>query len=416
MKQVNLLMCFLLGGSMSAFAQKTPAVKTFTITVTNTWNKTKLNEPVVVQLNTSDTKFKICSAVVTSSDGTEIPSQLDDLNGDYRPDELAFVADIPAGSTKKFKVTLSSTPSTRRYEPRVYAHLRLNDKSKKFPFMQSVTALGSNQPKFTYNSIYGHGVCFESEKTACRLYFDNRQSIDLYGKKHYRLELAQTNFYTTVEQKKAGFGNDVLWAGQSVGLGSFRGVENDVPQYIDSVELRSTAILASGPVRTVVEMKDHNWLYKNKQVDMTQHYILYAGHRDVEAIIKLTGPAIQSELFCTGVQKLERDNVGFLKEDGLAGSWGTNLPEKGDTIANPRETVGLGIYVPASFINHSKEDVNNYLYMIRPDAAGSIKYHFTFCCTKEEEGFKDRPSWFNYLKEWETSLRHPCKIEIKPSK
>lgn len=401
---------------MAAIAQKVRTAKTFTITVTNTWNNTKNNEPVVVQLRNMNTDFKVHSAIVTDSDGKEIPSQLDDLNGDYRPDELAFVADIPAKNKKIFKVLLSSTASTRRYAPRVYAHLRLNDKSKKFPFIQSVTAFGINPPLSTYNSIYGHGVCFESEKTAFRLYFDNRQSIDLYGKKHYQLELAKTNFYTTVNQKKAGFGNDVLWAGKSVGLGSFRGVENDVPQYIDSVELRSTSIIASGPIRTIVEMKDHNWFYKGKQVDMTQHYILYAGHRDVETIINVTAPNIQKDLFCTGVQKLERDNVGFLKPDGLAGSWGTNLPEKGDTIANPRETVGLGIYVQRAFINHSKEDTNNYLYMIRPDASGMMKYYFTFCCTKEDEGFKDSPSWFNYLKEWKSDLQHPCKIQIQPSK
>lgn len=405
----GLLCC--LTGAVAATSTK----KTLTVTVTNTWNKAKTDEPIIVRLKEAVPGFAVRSAIVTAG-STEIPSQLDDLDGDYCPDELAFVADIPAGGKKTFKVTFSTTAPQKNYTPRVYAHLRLNDKSKKYPFMKSVTALGSNSPKFTYNSIYGHGICFESEKTAFRLYFDNRQSIDLYGKRHYRLELGETNFYTTVAQKQAGFGNDVLWAGQSVGLGSFRGVENDEPQYVDSVELRGTSILAAGSVRTVVEMKDHNWLYKGKQVDMVQHYLLYAGHRDVEAIVHVQAPEIQKELFCTGVQKLERDNVGFLKPDGLAGSWGTNLPEKGDTIANPRETVGLGVYVEKAFINHSKEDANNYLYMLRPDASGTMRYHFTFCCTKEEQGFKDRKSWFNYLKDWEASLQNPCKITIRPAR
>lgn len=393
--------------SLTASATTAPQ-KTMTVTVTNTWNKAKTDEPVVIRVKDKSVR----SAVVTCN-GIEIPSQLDDLDGDYKPDELAFVADIPAKGKKTFKVTFSTTITDKHYTPRVYAHLRLNDKSRKYPFIRSITALGSNPPKFTYNSIYGHGICFESEKTAFRLYFDNRQSIDLYGKKHYQLELGKTNFYTTVDQKKAGYGNDVLWAGQSVGLGSFRGVKNDEPQYVDSVELRGTTILAAGPVRTVVEMKDHNWFYKGKQIDMVQHYILYAGHRDVETVIYATAPDIQKELFCTGVQKLERDNIGFLQPDGLAGSWGTNLPEKGDTIANPRETVGLGIYVPKTYINHTKEDTNNYLFMLRPDATGYMTYHFTFCCTKEEKGFKDRQSWFNYLKDWEAALQHPCKIQIK---
>lgn len=411
MKQINLLLCGLLYCT-SAIAQTSGTSKTFTITVTNGWNKAKVDEPVVIRLDEINPGFSVHSAIV-KNDGEEIPSQLDDLTGDYKPDELVFVTDVPAKSKKIFTVALSSAHSERQYKPRVYAHLRLNDKSKKYPFIQSITALGSNSPKWTYGSIYGHGICFESEKTAFRLYFDNRQSVDLYGKKHYRLELAKSNFYTNKDLKNAGYGNDVLWAGQSVGLGSFRGVQNDEPQYIDSVQLRGMSILASGPVRVVAEIKDHNWLYKGKQVDMVQHYMIYAGHRDVEAVINVAAPDIQKELFCTGVQKLERDNVGFLNIDGLAGSWGTNLPEKGDTVLIPRETVGLGIYVQKPYINHSKVDTNNYLYMVRPDANGDIKYHFTFCCTKEEKGIKDRQAWFSYLEDWKTSLLHPCKVKIQ---
>lgn len=411
MKRFNLLLCGLLcGGYAIAW---TPGVsRTFKVTVTNEWNRAKTDEPVVICLKDVANGLSVRSAVV--KDGRmEIPSQLDDLTGDYKPDELVFVADIPAKGMKTFTVTLSSVSSSTQYSPKVYAHLRLNDKSKKYPFIQSITALGSNPPKFTYGSVYGHGICFESEKTAFRLYFDNRQSVDLYGKKHYRLELARSNFYTNRELQNAGYGNDVLWAGQSVGLGSFRGVQDEKPQYVDSVQSRGMSILASGPVRVVAEIKDHNWLYKGKQVDMVQHYILYAGHRDVEAVINLAAPDIRNELFCTGVQKLERDNVGFLNTDGLAGSWGTNLPEKGDTVLIPRETVGLGIYVPQPYVDHVREDAGNYLYILRPGENGTIKYHFTFCCTKEEEGIKERREWFGYLKEWQSSLLHPCKIKIQ---
>lgn len=410
MKQIQLLLGGLLG-CVSAMAQQS-SLKTFTVTVTNQWTQAKTNEPVVIDLKKTLVDFPVRSATVM--DGrTEVASQLDDLNADYVPDELVFVTNVPPKSTKTFKVTLYDRQERKQYDPKVYAHLRLNDKSKKYPFIQSVTALGSNPAKWTYGSIYGHGICFESELTAFRLYFDNRQSVDLYGKKHYRLELAQTNFYTNKDFKRDGYGNDVLWAGQSVGLGSFRGVDNDFPQYVDSVQLRGMSILAAGPVRVVAEIKDKGWYYKGKQVDMVQHYTLYAGHRDVEASIRLSAPDIRKELFCTGVQKLERDNVGFLNRDGLAGSWGTNLPEKGDTVLIPRATVGLGIYVPKTYVNHVKEDEHNYLYILRPDEGGKINYHFTFCCTMEEKGMKDRKTWFNYLKNWQAALQHPCKVDIK---
>ena len=80
----------------------------------------------------------------------------------------------------------------------------------------------------------------------------------------------------------------------------------------------------------------------------------------------------------TGVQKLERDNVGFLDADGLAGSWGSNLAYKNDTVNHPRETVGLGIYVPRRYLLSKQEDENNYLYQMRPDKDGRLTYYFTF--------------------------------------
>ena len=43
-----------------------------------------------------------------------------------------------------------------------------------------------------------------------RIYMDKRQTIDLYGKFHKGLELEQTQFYTSKEQKAQGYGADVL--------------------------------------------------------------------------------------------------------------------------------------------------------------------------------------------------------------
>ena len=115
-----------------------------------------------------------------------------------------------------------------------------------------------------YNGLYGHGAVFESRLAAsCRICMDNRQSIDLYGKTSYRLEMDSTGFYTTPWKQLAQgqrFG-DILRAGQELaGAGSFRGYQNDKPCYIDTVAWRRQTILADGPVRTVVEVADGGWI------------------------------------------------------------------------------------------------------------------------------------------------------------
>lgn len=408
----HMAICLLaLAAPLAASAQTNE--KTISIVVENTWASDKVDEPVVLRLADLKPGFEVRSATVYGGKDKEIPSQLDDLDRDTEADELAFVVNIPARTKQTLQVVLSDQPSEKRYPARVYAQMRLNDKSQKNPHIRYITFEGSVPVKQSYSAMYHHGPAFESELVAFRAYMDNRQSIDLYGKKFRRLELAETNFYPKKEQLAAGYGDDVLWAGTSIGVGSFRGWVGGKLQTIDTVESRSAGVLASGPVRTVVEFFDRNWQYDGAVLNMTQRYTLYAGHRDVRVDISFreAGEAA-SKTFATGVQKLERDNVGFLDADGLAGSWGSNLAYKNDTVNHPRETVGLGIYVPRRYLLSKQEDENNYLYQMRPDKDGKLTYYFTFAAAKEERGYKNSKEWFAALPSWQTSVARPCKVTI----
>lgn len=410
MKKMSILLFAVALQSSLAMAQVNE--KTVTVTVENSWTEMKKDEPIVLKMKDLSADFTVNSISVWDK-SVEIPSQLDDLNGDMEADELAFVVDIPAKSKKIFKVVLSGQSQIKNYPARVHAQMRLNDKGQKHPYIQSMSVPGEVPVKQIYSAMYHHGPAFESELVGFRVYFDNRQSIDLYGKKFRRLELAETNFYTTKAQAADGYGCDVLWAGTSVGLGSFRGWNDVQPQTIDKVETRTASLLAYGPVRTILEFKDKNWEYNGHHLNMCQRYTLYAGHRDVEMNVRFSEAEVGKDLFCTGVQKLECDNVGFLNVDGLAGSWGTNLPNKNDTVNNPRETVGLGIYVPKKYVQDIHEDDVNYLLLMNTNNSKELNYSFCFYAGKEAEGFKDSTSWFAYLKEWQQALLHPCKITIE---
>jgi hypothetical protein len=365
--------------------------------------------PVVVDLHRHADGLHVRSAKVVC-DGREIPSQADDLNGDFRADELAFTADIPAQGEAVYHITLSDADAPRSYPRETRAYLKLHDEKGKHPEVKSITYPGNADLLDMYNSIYGHGAVFESRLAAFRIYMDNRQSIDLYGKTSYRLEMDSTGFYTTPEQLAQGYGCDILWAGQSVGAGSFRGYQNDKPCYIDTVAWRRQTILADGPVRTVVEVADGGWIYHGQTLHMTQRYTLYAGHRDVEVDIRIDG-ASPDATFCTGIQKLERHSTGFMQEDGLCGSWGNNVPEK--STPEHDEWVGLGLYTDKACRKEMKEDEFNYLTLLGTDADKHIRYYITVCARREKDGFKNSKAWFDYLRLWKTELDSPCTVSIR---
>ena len=407
-----LLVVFIITGTVN-----TAVAQTLQVTVTNPTYVNRHNVPVVVNLHKTLKKktVAVLSAIVTVHslagrvEEEPVPSQLDDLDGDLVPDELAFVYDVPAHSSVAFKVHFSPIPSLQTFPPRTAAFMKVWDRKYRYPYINSIEYQGRNEPLATYDAIYGHGAQWESELVGFRVYMDHRQSIDIYGKPTPQLVLDKTNFYSTREDIAAGLGCDILFAGPSVGAGSFRGYVDGTPTYVDSVEARGQRVIASGPVRAIVEVWDKNWLYNDKALQMRQRYTIYAGHRDVEVDISIAGAGIDDELFCTGVQKLELDNEGFVTTDGLAGSWGRNIPDKAaeDLI----EGVGLGVCVPAAFLSTTKEENLNYLMLLHP-VGGRIRYHLAICALMERDGFKDSQSWFAWLEQWRRQLDEPCKVKV----
>lgn len=381
---------------------------TYNITLSNNWNESKEYEPVVLNLNDLKLNFTPKSATVWV-ENEEIASQLDDLTGDFVADELAFLVNMPANSKKKVKITFSSKKSNKQYPPQVYAEMLISDKKEKHPQIQSLTTPGTS---YVYNNLHHHGPAFESELTAFRTYFDQRQSVDIYGKQKKQLELSTTQFYPTQAQIDEGYGDDVLWAGTTVGLGSLRGYDNGKLLNIEPVAWRTECIRAYGPIRTVVDIIDNAWEYQGKELNMTSRYILYGGHRDVRVELSFN-EELEKEQFCTGIIKLEKAEL-FNNSKGLAACWGENWPYgKKDTIDHPKVTLGLGIYVPQKYINGEPENVENVLYLIGAAGEKNLNYFITFSTVRENFGYKNSQEWFSYVEQWENNLNHPLIIEIE---
>lgn len=398
-------------------AQKGKEVSVLTIKVTNPSGADRKDVPVVIDLHKTLKKkaANVLSARVTalpSKDSAQgEPVQLDDLDGDLIPDEMAFVCDVPANTTATYKVQFLPISSNETYSPRTAAFMKVWDRKYRYPYINSIEYQGRNEPLATYDAIYGHGAQWESELVGFRVYMDHRQSIDIYGKPTPQLVLDKTNFYSTREDIAAGLGCDILFAGPSVGAGSFRGYVNGEPTYVDSVDARGQRVIASGPVRAIVEVWDKNWYYVGKTLQMRQRYTIYAGHRDVEVDIHLAGDGVNDLQFCTGVQKLELENEGFInKANGLVGSWGKNIPDKAaeDLI----EGVGLGVTASAPYLVSKKEDTYNYLTILRP-RDGLIRYHLAICALMERGGFSSSTQWFDWLQQWQQQLENPCIIRVR---
>ncbi len=271
------------------------------------------------------------------------------------------------------------------------AYIKIHDSHERHPRALAIEFPGDTPFPADYDALYGHGAVLENPWLAVRIYMDARQSIDLYLKQTPRLELDRTGFYSTKEMVDAGDGCDVLWYGKSVAMGSFRGYQNGNPVTIDSVAVRGQRVVDNH----TVQIYDKDWIFNGHPIQMTQTYSVSPDSRNIDVVVELEGYA-PSDVFATGVQKIEHDNEGFILKNGIAGSWGNNIPDK----AHPDwiETVGLGIKVNPDNIVSAKEDDLNYLFLLRPDKEGKIRYTITASGTREKDGFKTSKDWFEEVK------------------
>lgn len=402
-KSIFTAMLLLCGLSISAEAQE--AEKTFTVEVSNNWNKAKADEPVVIKLSEINPQFRVRSAVVMNG-SEEVPSQLDDLNSDRRPDELAFVIDLPAKSKKTLTVTLSSAKSDKTYPARVFAEMLVSDKKGKHVPVQSVTIPGTSN---IYNQMHHHGPAFESELVAYRLYFDHKQTVDIYGKFNKGFEIKESQFYPTDEQLARGFGDDVLMVGGSCGVGALKGWDGKKATHIEPVATLTERIIAYGPVRTISEIEVTDWQYQGSELQMTNRYTLYGGHRDVFVETFFEEP-LKDETFCTGVVDV-KGSVSYSDHKGLIGCWGTDWPVN-DTVKYAKETVGLATYIPQKYVKAEVKDRANYLYTLGAKGSKYFTHHINFTSMKETFGYKTPEAWFAYIREWKEELEHPAEIRV----
>lgn len=403
MRSMWVLMCL-----FSIGVQAQVQEKVITVEVTNQWDEEKPDEPVIISLNQMHFPFQVRSAVVRCK-GEEVPSQLDDVNGDRRVDELAFVTDLKAKGHKTFTITFSSERTDRTYPARTHAQMYAYDKTGVHDYMTSVTTPGNSN---IYSALYHHGPAFESELVGYRVYFNDWQTVDTYGKCQKRLELEDTRFYTNDTQLAQGYGDDVLRVGQTVSVGTLKGWDAATASVtpISPVEYRTETVVASGPVRSIVEVLDENWQYQDSELTMKTQYILYAGHRDVEVNVSFSVP-LQRQTFCTGVLRKAGDRH-FFDDKGLVAGWSIDFPQD-DTIKYARDTVGLAVCLPEDLVIEKAQNPKNYLYLIQAPNSTSFTYYFSFTSKRETFGFADSEDWFAYVCRWKEALQHPCSIVIK---
>lgn len=387
------------------------AQKLVEVTVKNPSGEARQDVPVVMDLKLWGDIRK----AVVKVDGKEIPSQLDDLDRDCVNDELCFLVNLGKKEKKTYCVSLYEEGEQAQYPARTFAELCLPSRNKKLAKNQQDIYLKSiafdKRTKDPYHYVHSHGICFESDLVAMRVYFDHRQTIDLYGKINPGLVIEKTQFYPSEEQIAAGSGDDCLWVGNTYGLGALRGWDGRNQVLLNDLKYQEQRVISEGPLRAIVELDDRGWTPAPglKPVNATIRYTIYAGHRDFDVDVFFNKDVSHYD-FATGLINVKGSSE-YADGKGLRGCWGSDWPTGKDDGKHKLETVGLGIYVPAQMLaKQMPANKDCYTQVVRP-IGNKLSYKLAYTSINETYGPKGEKEWYEWLKCWKKQIEQPIIVK-----
>jgi unsaturated chondroitin disaccharide hydrolase len=256
-------------------------VRVLKLAITNPLETARPREAIVIplaEIRKRAPELALAHLIVTVTDArtldedaatlttTELPSQVDDLDGDGRLDELAFQLDLGPKQTRV--VTIAGG------DPAVLARLRPT-------YTPETDAL---------QSTHFEGIGWESDVLAWRLYLDDRNAIDLFGKRRPGLWLQTFGGAEYDYHAESPLGRDIYRVGSALGIGSVAVRTADGVRGLKPAAQRTAHVVARGPVRAVVTVNYKGVAVGEAPVDVKDTIVQWAGDRGFEQRVSASAP------------------------------------------------------------------------------------------------------------------------------
>jgi hypothetical protein len=274
----------------------------------------RTNEPFVFSRGEFEHRFGVGKAGEVPFlfvKGKPIPTQTDDLNGDGKWDELAFTVDMKPGSSLKLYAVWIEAKKAPVFEKRTQVYLGEENKTGGFTEVTEADApLGLAGFPTHYQA---EGVGWENDRMAFRIYFDCRNTKDLFGKLTPGLILKKAGSPTEpTYHELAPWGMDILHCGSSLGAGSLAMLEGDSLYRLGSTPGYHYKKITEGPVRTIFELTYQGWEVNGHKYEASERITLWIGKYWFQSEVRIHD-FIGEKQVVTGITttKLDHDPLQF---------------------------------------------------------------------------------------------------------
>jgi hypothetical protein len=374
------------------------------ITVTNPSAAPRRNEPIVISWERVGSKVAnvdMAKLRLLDEHKRSLAFQIDDLDLDGMPDEFVFSADFNSHQQRIFVLTPSADTLASPIGPLrtdVADFKRINGTPTLVDDDDGPGTLRS-QSQYLFD-----GVGWESELIGYRLYLDERNAIDIQGKRIPGLQWKFIGSSGVDYQLDSYWGMDILHVGPALGIGGIGLWFHDSVAHPYKLDRRRCRVIARGPVRAVVRVDYIGWDIGGEKVNLTSLFSIFEGDRATEHRVILQ-TAESPKTIVTGIVKHPAAKVVWNEQDLCLSTLGRQ------SRANDSLLMAL------NFASSSKcvraEDKYDHLVLINLQPGKSFSYLISSVWQGETGRMWSKREIHHYLKGMWRRLDEPLSIQVQ---
>lgn len=250
------------------------------------------------------------------------------------------------------------------------------------------------------------GPGWENDKVSFRFYLDDRNIIDVNGKKTSSIVLPAVgvdNFDSY--HKMALWGMDNMRVGKALGLGTIASWDGTKTRHLDTRDSTFCAVVADGKLRSQIKTIYYGWDTGKAKSTLTSLISLDAGSRASKVELMLEKPGIQ---LATGI--IKDKTAEYIAPEKTDGEW-TYIATFGKQSLND-DNQGLVVFARKSQIAKITADELNYVIVFKPQSQ-QIEYYIMPTWELDKEPVATKEDFLKCIDQVLNRLNNPVKIKLK---
>jgi hypothetical protein len=340
--------------------------------------------------------------VLTGLDGTAIPCQADDVDGDGRWDELFGLTDLEASGQQTIAVRFTEQDHYPEFPARTNIHL--GDARDNYRNLDKASRLDGvsyqNYEGVTSASFQMEGVAWENDRVGFRNYMDQRNGMDIFGKTTTEMVLDSVGKANGPSYHEPGaWGQDILKVGTSLGAGGIGYMYHDSIYRVGDRGSGTFEVVFRGSQRSRFKLDYTGWMVDDQIVHVTHQVEIVAGRHYYQGNVVYEGSNAPLSLV-TGIVNMLSDSLHVVRLNDQYTALFTldHQSEDGTMLAMALMVPAVHLKMTGETRNEGEGVIETYYAVLDASPGELVPYRFYALWEREDPRWASMEEITGYLR------------------